>query len=210
ETDASELLGSYEQVLDYKIIEECFDEFCNILKNHSVIGLSEEHSQIALKDLENIEKTDVHKLRCKIIQIAALVNAESQEKLNIIASKLSKVYLRFEWRSSVFVEAYKNGDWLLIEDVNCCSAAVLDRLNCCLESGGKLVLPEQIDGSSEEIEPHPSFRVFFTMDAKNGALSRAMKNRCVEFCIDEKNAWFGDFDSALNVMLLKEPLMCST
>uniref|UniRef100_A0AC35ESW0 Uncharacterized protein n=1 Tax=Panagrolaimus sp. PS1159 TaxID=55785 RepID=A0AC35ESW0_9BILA len=48
------------------------------------------------------------------------------------------------------------------------------------------------------------------MDAKNGALSRAMKNRCVEFCIDEKNAWFGDFDSALNVMLLKEPLMCST
>uniref|UniRef100_A0AC35ET79 Uncharacterized protein n=1 Tax=Panagrolaimus sp. PS1159 TaxID=55785 RepID=A0AC35ET79_9BILA len=109
ETDASELLGSYEQVLDYKIIEECFDEFCNILENPSVIGLPEEHSRTALKDLKNIEKTDVHKLRCKIIQIAALVNAESQEKLNIIASKLSKVYLRFEWRSSVFVEAYKNG-----------------------------------------------------------------------------------------------------
>ena len=72
------------------------------------------------------------------------------------------------------------------------------------------MLPEQVDGNIEEIGPHPGFRVFFTMDPKNGSLSRAMKNRCVEFCINEESSWFGDFESALNVMLFKEPLMCST
>lgn len=64
--------------------------------------------------------------------------------------------IRFEWVDSVFLRAYRDGHWLLIEDVNCCNAAVLDCLNSALESAnGELVLP--ID-PTKIIRRHPNFR----------------------------------------------------
>uniref|UniRef100_A0A0M3JQ76 SAM-dependent methyltransferase n=1 Tax=Anisakis simplex TaxID=6269 RepID=A0A0M3JQ76_ANISI len=69
------------------------------------------------------------------------------------------------------------------------SAAVLDRLNTCLESNGELLLSERGD-CEEPIKAHPNFRVFFTMDEANGTISRAMRNRSIElFVLPEQNAW---------------------
>lgn len=62
-----------------------------------------------------------------------------------------------------------------MEDVNLCSNAVLDRLNCLLEPNGVLTIGERgatADGSLVTVKPHPDFRLFFTMDPKNGAISR--------------------------------------
>lgn len=64
-----------------------------------------------------------------------------------------------------------DGSWLLVDNVNLCSSAVLDRLNCLLEPNGVLTIPERGDGYSE-IKPHKDFRMFFTMDPKNGEISR--------------------------------------
>ncbi|KAL3070274.1 hypothetical protein niasHS_016101 [Heterodera schachtii] len=104
-----------------------------------------------------------------------------------------KSNLRFEWVDSVFVRAFRDGHWLLVEDVNCCSSAVLDCLNSCLESAdGELVLPVQQHQQSDiaagggtqledsKVRRHANFRIFFTMNPKNGQLSRAMRNRAVE------------------------------
>jgi len=62
-----------------------------------------------------------------------------------------------------------------VENVNMCSAAVLDRLNALLEPDGVLTLGERgvkSDGTLHTVVPHPNFRLFFTMDPRNGDISR--------------------------------------
>ncbi|XP_047429048.1 midasin isoform X2 [Mugil cephalus] len=91
----------------------------------------------------------------------------------------------FEWMDGMLVQALQAGDWLLMDNVNFCSASVLDRLNALLEPGGSLTINERgvIDGKTPKITPHPNFRLFLTMDPVNGELSRAMRNRGVEVYI---------------------------
>ena len=92
---------------------------------------------------------------------------------------------QFEWIDSVLVKALQQGQWMLVDNVNFCSASVLDRLNALLEPGGELVISERgvIDGSIPTIKPHPDFRLILAMDPRHGEISRAMRNRGVEIFI---------------------------
>lgn len=56
-----------------------------------------------------------------------------------------------------------------------------------MEPNGVLCVNERgmINGQIKVIKPHPEFRLFFTMDPRNGEISRAMRNRGIEiFLID--------------------------
>ncbi|TKS75776.1 Midasin MIDAS-containing protein [Collichthys lucidus] len=66
----------------------------------------------------------------------------------------------FEWLDGMLVQAMQAGDWLLMDNVNFCSASVLDRLNALLEPAGSLTINERgvIDGKTPKITPHPNFR----------------------------------------------------
>jgi MoxR-like ATPase len=88
----------------------------------------------------------------------------------------------FQWCDGILVQALRSGCWLLIDNVNFCSPAVLDRLNGLLEPGGTLLLSERgvVDGEVEEIRPHPNFRLLFAMDPRHGNISPAMRNRSLE------------------------------
>ncbi|KAK1020130.1 AAA ATPase midasin, partial [Friedmanniomyces endolithicus] len=89
---------------------------------------------------------------------------------------------RFEWTDGLLVEALEQGKWLVLDNANLCSSSVLDRLNSLLEPDGLLIINEHTaaDGSPRIIRPHPSFRIFLTVDPRYGELSRAMRNRAVE------------------------------
>ncbi|XP_072761011.1 midasin [Anoplolepis gracilipes] len=90
---------------------------------------------------------------------------------------------KFEWVDSVLVKCLQDGTWLLIDQVNLCSPAVLDRLNGLLEPNGVLSIGERgvdSDGNVVTIKPHENFRLFLTMDPRYGEISRAMRNRGVE------------------------------
>ena len=93
---------------------------------------------------------------------------------------------RFEWVDGVLIRAMKEGHWLLIDNVNFCNPTVLDRLNPLMEHNGCLVLNERgpdSEGRLQVIHPHPSFRLFLTMDPANGEISRAMRNRGIEVAL---------------------------
>lgn len=63
----------------------------------------------------------------------------------------------------------------MIDNVNLCSPAVLDRLNGLLEPGGELVLGERgvgVDGKLVTVRPHSDFRLFLVMDPRFGEISR--------------------------------------
>lgn len=92
---------------------------------------------------------------------------------------------QFEWRDGVLVRSLLEGSWLLVENVNFCSAAVLDRLNGLLEPGGVLAMTEQgvVGEELRVVTPAPEFRLVLAMDPKNGEISQAMRNRTVEIFV---------------------------
>ncbi|KAK8720293.1 hypothetical protein OTU49_013436 [Cherax quadricarinatus] len=91
----------------------------------------------------------------------------------------------FHWVDSVLVKAVRDGEWLLVDGVNLCSASVLDRLNALLEPDGVLTMSERgaVDGAVPTIVPHPNFRLFLVMNPQYGEISRAMRNRGIEICM---------------------------
>eukprot|EP01060_Flectonema_neradi_P002806 TRINITY_DN1176_c7_g1_i2.p1 TRINITY_DN1176_c7_g1~~TRINITY_DN1176_c7_g1_i2.p1 ORF type:complete len:4783 (+),score=1214.99 TRINITY_DN1176_c7_g1_i2:66-14351(+) len=92
----------------------------------------------------------------------------------------------FVWHDSLLIKALEHGHWLVLDNANFASPTVLDRLNGLLEPGGVLSLNEcgvGPDGNIRVIKPHPEFKLIFSMDTKNGEVSRAMRNRGVEIFI---------------------------
>lgn len=95
----------------------------------------------------------------------------------------------FEWVDSKIVTAFKFGQVICLEHVNLCSSAILDRLNPVFETDGTLLLSEKgvsIDNEPEIVHRHADFRAFLTLDPKNGEISRAMRNRCLELSINRE------------------------
>ncbi|THY35096.1 midasin [Aureobasidium pullulans] len=105
------------------------------------------------------------------------------EQVNVLISKPTAISrAQFEWMDGMLVQALERGEWLVLDNANLCSPAVLDRLNSLLEPNGTLIINENTDASGQArvIKPHPNFRIFFTMDPRYGELSRALRNRAVE------------------------------
>ena len=72
-------------------------------------------------------------------------------------------------------QCLRNGTWLLLDQVNLCSPAILDRLNGLLESNGALTIGEKgvdEDGNVFTVKAHGNFRLFLTMDPRHGEISR--------------------------------------
>ncbi|KAK7081093.1 AAA ATPase midasin [Halocaridina rubra] len=152
---------------------------------------------------------------------AAIVNGDNEESQNLPVQKVRDfvhhLQMRvntsggisgggtFQWVDSLLVKAVQNGDWLLIDGVNVCSASVLDRLNAMLEPGGVLAISERgvVDGAVPSVKPHPSFRLLLAMDPQYGEISRAMRNRGTE--ISPQGSWSVSID--LCSILIKSGLL---
>ncbi|KNC56498.1 uncharacterized protein AMSG_11499 [Thecamonas trahens ATCC 50062] len=92
---------------------------------------------------------------------------------------------RFEWLDGALISALESGAWVLLDNANLASAAVLDRLNPLLEPNGVLTVTERgmVDGEVKVIVPHPEFRLILALDPQFGEVSRAMRNRGVEIVL---------------------------
>jgi midasin len=121
----------------------------------------------------------------------------------------------FEWVDSKIVKAIKFGHLICLEHVNLCSSAILDRLNPVFEPRGTLLISEKgVDSSNESelIQKHQNFRAFLTMDPKNGEISRAMRNRCIEIAF-HKEAYTDDdlkkiiFENGVHHMFLIDAIL---
>lgn len=132
---------------------------------------------------------------------------DSLQRLHSKAAKASSINAggKFEWVDSLLVKTMMEGSWLLLDNVNLTSAAVLDRLNGLLEPNGVLSIPER--GEICEIRPHPNFRIFFTMDPKYGEISRAMRNRGVEIYLLRPDDWNTSLTDTMPYMDLSAMLL---
>uniref|UniRef100_A0A914WN69 Midasin n=1 Tax=Plectus sambesii TaxID=2011161 RepID=A0A914WN69_9BILA len=197
DTDALELLGTFEQLSNETDLNKAKAECADIL---ALIGESADF-------LETVQSAEsLQQLRAVMeTAVEACSNADAKPKVQAMIEKLSDSRLRFEWVNSPFLDAFIDGHWLLVENVNCCSAAVLDRLNSALEPNGELTLSEKgagADGQIATYTAHPNFRVFFTMNPRHGPISRAMRNRAVEICLLDEDSWTSSDQDVCDVTAL--------
>ncbi|KZV73642.1 hypothetical protein PENSPDRAFT_268056 [Peniophora sp. CONT] len=85
------------------------------------------------------------------------------------------------WRDGLLVQALRQGDWLVLDELNLAPTDVLEALNRLLDDNRELVLP----ATGEVLRPHPSFVLFATQNppglyAGRKVLSRAFRNRFLE------------------------------
>uniref|UniRef100_A0A087Y7X1 Midasin n=1 Tax=Poecilia formosa TaxID=48698 RepID=A0A087Y7X1_POEFO len=174
---------------DTEFLLQTWGVFCQWLKEN---GLQKPGGAVTCEALNKMEVIILllQKLNTKLKVFTASDMSKLQMDFTLLKERLAQLEDGwtnggFEWLDGMLVQALQAGDWLLMDNVNFCSASVLDRLNALLEPNGSLTINERgvIDGKTPRITPHPNFRLFLTMDPVHGELSRAMRNRGVEVYI---------------------------
>lgn len=165
---------------NHDTVDPLFDEIISLLKKDGVTFLQSVAS--AADSSLNINEV--------INAFAASVSSVSVQAATLKEKLLSGTSTRgaFEWVDGALVEAMEKGEWVVLDSVNVASASVIDRLNAVLETNGTLLVNEcglDNNGKPRIIKPHPSFRIFFTMDPSLGDVSRALRNRCTEISIPD-------------------------
>jgi midasin len=192
--DAMDLVGGYEQADPGRKRAELVYDIANSLR-HLVLIASSQEPAAATKLLKAIPAsfwTGAPTIEDVSSLISALENSIAPvfekvlrwlRELRELPEQIQKA--QFEWVDGILVRALERGDWLVLDNANLCSSSVLDRLNSLLEPNGFLSINEHPteDGDPRLISPHLNFRIFLTMDPRNGELSRAMRNRSIELYI---------------------------
>ncbi|PNS16126.1 Midasin [Sphaceloma murrayae] len=62
----------------------------------------------------------------------------------------------FAWRDASFLRAMKQGEWVLLDEMNLASQSILEGLNACLDHRGEVYIPEL----NQTFQRHPRFRLF--------------------------------------------------
>ncbi|KAJ3022651.1 AAA ATPase midasin, partial [Thoreauomyces humboldtii] len=103
--------------------------------------------------------------------------------------------LLFSFIEGALVKAIREGQWVLLDEINLATPETLDCLTGLLASAtSSLVLLER--GDTEPVVRHPGFRLFGCMNPANDAgkkeLSGGLRGRFTEFWVDAPDATFAD------------------
>lgn len=105
---------------------------------------------------------------------------------------------KIEWQDGEVTQAFRNGDWVLLDNLNQAEASVLERMNPVMEQEPNWVLTE--NGETNPLKMAPGFRIFSTMTPPDRSfgpsgteLSPALYNRFS--VIHMENISFDDEDS---------------
>ncbi|KAF8139191.1 hypothetical protein K438DRAFT_1996249 [Mycena galopus ATCC 62051] len=115
----------------------------------------------------------------RFIRINNHEHTDIQEYLGSYVSDPTTGKLVF--KDGLLVRALRNGDWIVLDELNLAPTDVLEALNRLLDDNRELVIPE----TQEVVRPHPHFMLFATQNppglyAGRKVLSRAFRNRFLE------------------------------
>ncbi|KAE9051941.1 Midasin [Phytophthora rubi] len=128
--------------------------------------------------------TKYESARSSVLDSDLAQRKELVERIDVLRRRFQSI---FEWADGPLVESMKNGDLILIDEVNLAEDAVLERLNSVLEPSRTLLLAEKGGDQVEEIVAHSKWRVMATMnpggDFGKRELSPALRNRFTEIWV---------------------------
>ncbi|PBP16626.1 ATPase [Diplocarpon rosae] len=206
EIDIMDLVGGFEQADPQRLARNFLADLKEFLNTKILSLLPTEIPGEALEILEKL-KLDTQCTPAYFATLATLLQSlfaktsfpdfENLAKTcsSFASRPMAVENARFEWVDGVLVKALEQGSWLVLDNANLCSASVLDRLNSLLEPNGFLSINEHCGptGEPKVVKPHSEFRIFLTMDARFGELSRAMRNRAVEIFVGPLHADVADY-----------------
>jgi midasin (ATPase involved in ribosome maturation) len=195
--DTMDLVGGFEQVDPQRSASAFLEELDSFMNSKVLASLPLEVPEEAILLLEILKSKDLSSVSFFSDLSSHLRALEIQTSLpqfrnlaftcqHFAETPMTLENARFEWVDGVLIKALEQGKWLVLDNANLCSASVLDRLNSLLEPNGFLSINEHCgpDGEPKIVKPHPDFRIFLTMDARFGELSRAMRNRAIEIFLE--------------------------
>ncbi|RKF56890.1 Huge dynein-related AAA-type ATPase [Erysiphe neolycopersici] len=201
DTDTIDLIGGYEQADPLRAASILLEELENLMRqkilSNTLYQLPQEVFSL-IHIIKNNEKLLTRNLLLDLAQKLSLIQSQSNiqdfgefiQRLYTLSKNLgTQEGIRFEWVDGILVKALEQGEWLILDNANLCSASVLDRINSLLEPNGYLCMNERCgqDGQPRIVKPHPNFRIFMTMDPRFGELSRAMRNRALEIYLEPRS-----------------------
>jgi len=103
------------------------------------------------------------------------------------ASSLMERGFAFGFTEGILVKAFKEGWWLLLDEINLAPTEVLEKVAGLLDSDQGWTLTER--GDNTAIQRHPDFRIFAAMnpatDSGKKPLPALVRDRFTEFWVDE-------------------------
>ncbi|KAJ6263239.1 hypothetical protein Dda_1800 [Drechslerella dactyloides] len=224
DTETTDVIGGYEQEDPFRLaratLHQLHADLEALIIESSLHNIDCPRDVLALSDLLNRwEPTypaveEVLRMAEVILHTLAWTPSDRRTKLQgytrvlemVLATKDRKNQVSFAWYDGALVRAVEEGHWVILDNANLCNPSVLDRINSLLETKGALFLHEHTsaDGGGRVIMPHPNFRLFLTMDPRNGELSRAMRNRSIEIYVpsllEECEDWGFQQSKTLNLI----------
>ncbi|KAI9782381.1 MAG: hypothetical protein M1839_005254 [Geoglossum umbratile] len=213
DVDTMDLVGGYEQVDPRRLTAPFLERLELFLRAQVVVSvnsISLDLDVAAARILDSIKSRPYE--RATLVLIHEFLVAISLRAPSLLLTNLTNQCSQlleeppavakpcFQWVDGILVEALEQGKWLVLDNANLCSSSVLDRLNSLLEPNGYLSINEHRspEGDVKVVKPHPDFRIFLTMDPKQGELSRAMRNRAIEIFLPPLKAHSGVLMPAAN------------
>ncbi|XP_071901315.1 midasin-like isoform X1 [Coffea arabica] len=113
-------------------------------------------------------------------------NHEHTDLQEYLGSYITDSNGRLVFHEGALVKAIRNGQWIVLDELNLAPSDVLEALNRLLDDNRELYIPEL----REVVRAHPGFMLFATQNPPNiyggrKMLSRAFRNRFVEIHVDE-------------------------
>lgn len=116
--------------------------------------------------------------------------SQSKDQVQEALSQINQSLSLFEWSDGPLVQAMREGNHMLLDEISLADDSVLERLNSVLEPGRSLVLAERSNSNAMEtleIRADPQFQVVATMnpggDYGKKELSPALRNRFTEIWV---------------------------
>ena len=150
--------------------------------------------------------TIVQNLAKKINKNIHRINlSEHTDMIDLVGSQFptSDNNVKFKWVDGVLLTAMKNGDWIIIDEMNLANQSILEGLNSVLDDKQCLFVPEL----NMEIKAHPEFQIFATQNPVNQGggrkfLPKNFLNRFVKIYLDELNN--NDYKEILEKIFINE------
>lgn len=202
QSDVSDLLGGFKPVDLSFIIQPIRSEFellfkktFNAQKNEKFLNnISVCYNRGDFDILIKLMLTIVEKIFLRSDQESQR-SIRLNEKWRVLQVKLLKlnsqiknsINVSFAFIPGSLVNCIKNGEWILLDEINLASTETLECLSTILEPDGSVVLLEK--GDFVPIKRHPDFRIFACMnpstDIGKKDLPIGIRNRFTEFFVDE-------------------------
>lgn len=205
QSDVSDLVGGFKPVdLSFVIaplrseFEYLFRQTFNAVKNEnflnniSVCYNQEEFNvlvKLMLKIVDSVfqKKANESDKTQKDERLIERWTALKVKLLKLNSQLKNSINLSFAFITGSLVNCIRNGDWVLLDEINLASTETLECLSTILEPNGSIVLLER--GDFVPVKRHPDFRIFACMnpstDIGKKDLPVGIRNRFTEFFVDE-------------------------